>query len=215
MTRERSTPPETQPEKNLEEKMSAPVVAIQPHAKEDANSYVGIVVALASWGMMFAGIFFMYAALRARAPSWPPVGMPRLPTSWAWGSTAAIAASSVTFDRALASLKAGEGERFKKLLATTIVLGFAFLQLQILVWMQVRSLGVYMSNGIYGSIFFGFTYLHAAHIVVGLMAAGWVYYRARKGHYTAHNWFNVRSVAYFWHFVGAVWLVMFVTLFLV
>jgi cytochrome c oxidase subunit III len=202
------------PEKKPEEKMAAPVVAIHPHAKEDTNSYVGIVVALASWGMMFAGIFFMYAALRARAPSWPPVGMPHLPTGWAWGSTAVIVASSFAFDRGLVALRAGNTERFKKLLSTTIVLGLAFLQLQILVWMQVRNLGVYMSSGIYGSIFFGFTYLHAAHIVAGLLAAAFVYWRARKGFYTAHNWFNVRSVAYFWHFVGAVWVVMFATLFL-
>ena len=212
MTREH--PPQV-PEEKREEQMAAPVIAINPHAKEDTNSYVGIVVALASWGMMFAGIFFMYAALRARAASWPPPGMPHLPTGWAWGSTAAIVASSVAFDRGLHALRAGNGERFKKLLSTTIVLGFAFLQLQVLVWMSVRNLGVYMTSGIYGSIFFGFTYLHAAHIVAGLLAAGFIHYRARKGHYTAHNWFNVRSVAYFWHFVGAVWIVMFVTLFLV
>jgi cytochrome c oxidase subunit 3 len=209
VTRKRSSE-----EKKAEEKMAAPVVAINPHAKEDTNSYVGIVVALASWGMMFAGIFFIYAALRARAPEWPPLGMPRFPTGWAWGSTAAICASSVAFDRGLVALRAGNQELFKKLLSGTIVLGCAFLQLQLLVWMQVRNLGVYMTSGVYGSIFFGFTYLHAAHIVAGLMALAWVQYRARKGHYTAHNWFNVRSVAYFWHFVGAVWIVMFVTLFL-
>jgi cytochrome c oxidase subunit 3 len=195
--------------------MAAPVVALNPHGREDTSSYVGIIVALASWGMMFASLFFAYAVIRTRAVAWPPLGSPRLPTGIAWGSTAAIVASSVTFDRALASLRKGAAKRFEKLIAVTIFLGVTFLQLQFLVWSQVRGLGVYMSGGIYGSIFYGFTYLHAAHILVGLGVVGFIYRKARKGLYSPHNWFGVRSAAYFWHFVGAIWLVMFVTLFLI
>ena len=38
--------------------------------------------------------------------------------------------------------------------------------------------------------------------------------RAFLGIYSAHNWFGVRSITFFWHFVDVVWLVMFVTIFL-
>ena len=195
--------------------MSAVVVPLKPHAKEDANSYVGIVIALASWAMMFAGIFFAYAALRVSSRTWPPVGMPKLPVTLPAISTAVIVASSVIIDRSIRDLRAGKVDRFKRMVGVTMFLGVIFLELQWMLWSDVRDLGVYMSSGIYGSIFFGFTYLHAAHIVAGLLALLFVFLRARKGLYTAHNWFPVRSVAFFWHFVGAVWLVMFVTLFLV
>lgn len=195
--------------------MSAPVVALRPHAKEDANSYVGIVIALASWAMMFMGLFFVYGAVRVSTPTWPPLGAPKLPVTLPAINTAVIVASSVAVQRALGRLKQGETERFKRGVAITVFLGVTFLELQALLWSDVRHLGVTMSSGIYGSIFFGFTYLHAAHIVAGLGVLLVVWLRARKGRYTAHNWFGVRSAAYFWHFVGAVWLVMFVGLFLV
>ena len=194
--------------------MSSTVIALRPHAKEDTSSYVGIVVALASWAMMFAGFFFIYAAVRSRATSWPPLGVPKLPVTLPAINTAVIVASSVVIHRAVKHLQAGAIEKFKRGIAIGLFLGVTFLELQALLWSDVRHMGVYMSSGIYGSIFFGFTYLHAAHIVVGLAALLFVWIRARNGHYGVHNWFGVRSVAFFWHFVDAIWIVMFVTLFL-
>jgi cytochrome c oxidase subunit III len=193
----------------------APVVALRPHAREDTSSYVGIVIALGSWAMMFMGLFFVYGAVRASNAVWPPLGSPKLPVTLPAINTGVIVASSIVMQRALAALKQGRVETFTRGVAFTLVLGVAFLWLQVFLWSDVRHMGVFMSSGIYGSIFFGFTYLHAAHIVAGLGVLGFVWWRARKGRYNAHNWFGVRSAAYFWHFVDAVWLVMFVTLFLV
>jgi cytochrome c oxidase subunit 3 len=193
----------------------APVVALRPHAKEDTSSYVGIVIALGSWAMMFMGLFFVYGAVRASNAVWPPLGSPKLPVTLPAINTAVIVASSVVMQRALAVLKRGKVEAFTRGVGFTLVLGVAFLWLQVFLWSDVRHMGVTMRSGIYGSIFYAFTYLHAAHIVAGLGVLGVVLWRARKGRYNAHNWFGVRSAAYFWHFVDAVWLVMFVTLFLV
>ncbi|GAC1394744.1 MAG: cytochrome c oxidase subunit 3 [Polyangiales bacterium] len=196
----------------------AQVVALPPSPETraaNAGSFIGIIVALGSWAMMFSALFFVYAALRTQSPTWPPAGVPRLPASLPTVSTAVIVASSVTLQLAVAALRRGNRAMFQRLLAVTLFLGLGFLEAQWLVWGELRALGVYLSNGIYGSIVLGFTYLHALHIVVGLGALLFVWIRARRGNYGPHDWFGVRSVAYFWHFVDAVWLVMFVTLFLV
>ena len=196
----------------------AEVVALpqSPEARAaNAGSFIGIVVALGSWAMMFSALFFVYAALRAQSPSWPPQGVPRLPATLPAVSTLVIVVSSITLHLAVARLRRGDRALFQRLLAVTVFLGFGFLEAQWLVWGQLRAAGVYLSNGIYGSIVLGFTYLHAAHILIGLGALVFVLRRAWTGSYGPHDWFGVRSVAYFWHFVDAVWLVMFVTLFLV
>jgi cytochrome c oxidase subunit 3 len=195
--------------------MSSPgaVVALRPHAREDANSYLGIVIALASWAMLFAGIFFVYAATRANATEWPPAGMPRLPRLLPGLNSVVIVASSFTLRRGLAALRRNEVESFEKMVGLTIVLGLVFLELQGLLWSRVAESGVHFGSGLYGAVFYCFTIVHATHIVAGLGALGWVMVRAFKGVYSAHNWFGVRSVAFFWHFVDVVWLVMFVTVF--
>ena len=192
----------------------AAVATLRPHAKEDANSYVGIVVALASWAMMFAGLFFVYAAVRANSDVWPPAGMPKLPLALPAISSAVIVASSATMQLGLRALQLNDVERFKKLTGLTIVLGLAFLELQYLLWSRLSELGVHLSSGQYGGIVYAFTLLHAVHIVCGLLGLAFVMRRAFLGIYSAHNWFGVRSITFFWHFVDVVWLVMFVTIFL-
>lgn len=194
--------------------MSTDVIELRPHAREDANSYLGIVIALASWAMMFAGVFFVYAAARASAEQWPPAGVPKLPVLLPLASTLVIMASSYTMQRGLRALKAGNVEPFKKLVALTFVLGLVFLDLQWVLWSRVSSSGLHFASGQYGAIFYGFTILHALHIFAGLLALSWVLWRARRGVYSAHNWFGVRSVTFFWHFVDVVWIVMFLTIFL-
>jgi heme/copper-type cytochrome/quinol oxidase subunit 3 len=196
-----------------EKKMSTAIVELRPHAKDDAASYLGIVIALGSWAMMFGGIFFVYAAMRANASQWPPEGIPRLPITLPLVSSGVIAASSVTMQWALSAVKVNRVERFKKLLGATIVLGLVFLDLQWVLWSRVSAAGIHFETGQYGAIFYAFTMTHAAHIVAGLCALIWLMIRAFRGVYSAHNWFGVRSVAYFWHFVDVVWMLMFLSIF--
>jgi len=195
--------------------MSNEIVELRPHAKDDASNYLGIVIALGSWAMMFAGVFFVYAAMRANAEQWPPEGIPKLPILMPAISTLVILASSVTMQKSLAALKRNRIEPFKKLLALTIALGLVFLDLQWVLWRSVSALGIHFGSGQYGAIFYAFTVIHALHIVAGLSALIWVLVRARRGVYSAHNWFGVRSVAFFWHFVDVVWLLMFVSIFVI
>lgn len=192
------------------------VVPLDPHKSKNVDAYVGIVVALGSWAMMFAALFFAYAATRVQARQWPPPGMPVAPKLLPSISTAIIVASSVTVQSAVNKLrKLGDRAMFQRLFAVTIFLGLGFLEVQWLLWSELKRRGLYLTSGVYGSILCGFTYVHAAHIVAGLGALLWVFVRAKRGKYGPHDWFGVRSVAYFWHFVGVVWVVMFVGLFLV
>ena len=96
-----------------------------------------------------------------------------------------------------------------------IVLGSAFLGLQIKVWRDLWLAGLLPSSGQFASVFYGLTALHAAHVVAGLVVLGVIFVRALRGVYTEHNVVRVRVAGMFWHFVDVVWVLMFVALYLV
>ncbi|MCK6589736.1 MAG: hypothetical protein L6Q76_19365, partial [Polyangiaceae bacterium] len=57
----------------------ATVVELRPNEKQEFTASLGMIIFLASWGMMFSALFFAYGFVRARALMWPPPGVPELP----------------------------------------------------------------------------------------------------------------------------------------
>ena len=193
-------------------KKMATVVTLQPHAKEDFTSYLGMVISLGSWGIMFAGIFFAYAGVRLAAPSWPPPGVPRLPVLLPLASTAVLLASSGTARQALASIRQAKRDEMRTLLAATVFLGALFLGLQYVLVASASQSGLHLDSGTYGSVFYALTLFHAAHVAAGMLALLWLLVRAKV--YTEHDHRSVRMCTMFWHFVDGVWIVTFVSVFL-
>ena len=193
-------------------KKMASVVTLQPHAKEDFTSYLGMVISLGSWGIMFAGIFFAYAGVRLAAPSWPPPGVPRLPVLLPLASTAVLLASSGTARQALAAIRQAKRDEMRTLLAATVFLGALFLGLQYVLVASASQSGLHLDSGTYGSVFYALTLFHAAHVAAGMLALLWLLVRAKD--YTEHDHRSVRMCTMFWHFVDGVWIVTFVSVFL-
>src|SRR5262245_23024964 len=80
---------------------------IRPDAapEQATTGYLGMVVFLGSWAMMFAAVFFVYAVLRLRAPSWPPYGAARLPLGLPAVNTLVMLGSSLALHQALRGLR--------------------------------------------------------------------------------------------------------------
>jgi heme/copper-type cytochrome/quinol oxidase subunit 3 len=66
----------------------------------------------------------------------------------------------------------------------------------------------------YGSLFYTITGFHGAHVFVGLIMLGVVHVRALRGHFAAGRHEAVTNAAAYWHFVDAVWLVVFTSLYI-
>jgi len=173
-----------------------------------------MVVFLASWAMMFAGLFFSYGFVRSRAGAWPPPGIPVLPIALPALNTAVMLGSSLIFSLGLRELRRGNVRAFQRALSVTIVLGLVFLALQIYVWQSVSQAGLHLNTGLYGSVFYCLTAFHALHVAVGLVILMVVLARSLLGKYSEHNTISVRLCTMFWHFVDVVWILMFVTIYL-
>lgn len=189
------------------------VVELRPHVRQEFTSSLGMTVFLASWAMMFAALFFAYGFIRTKAPVWPPPGVPRLPLGLPALNTVVIGASSWTFARGLDLLRRGRRSAFPAMVAATLGLGVLFLALQLAVFRGAAAAGLTITTGLYGAVFWAFTSFHALHVAVGLVIVLWLLVQAIRGRYTEHDTINVRVCSMYWHFVGVVWALMFLTIY--
>lgn len=172
-------------------------------------SSIAMIVALVSFGMLFLTLMMSFALYRFTAPIWPPAGMERPSLIIPLISTFLIILSSLTYISF--EKKTAKGMIDKQGLGMTLVLGTAFMVSQFVFWSHLKSHGIYVSSGIFASVMYGFTWIHAAHIVVALTLLAWLYNKlSSPDKMTA---VLVSSIGKFWHFLGIVWLIMFVTIF--
>jgi len=171
--------------------------------------HVGVIVWLASELMFFAGLFAAYFTLRSVNDVWPPHDV-ELETGRTALATAALVASSATMHRAVRFADQGIRRSALIWLAITGLLGALFLSNQVTEYAQA-SFG--MGDHAYGSIFYLMTGFHGLHVLGGLvfMVAVAV---AISGRSRAPAGSTVEVCGYYWHFVDAVWVAMFATIYL-
>jgi heme/copper-type cytochrome/quinol oxidase subunit 3 len=198
----------------MSKKVSAAVVPLRPRAQEEFSKYLGMVLMLGSWSILFGGLFFAYAGVRMGAPVWPPPGVPKLPVLLPAVNTMILAVSSFTAQRGLAEIRKDHRDTMRLLVALTVFLGALFLGLQYVVWSNVRASGMSIdSGGAYGSVFYTLTIVHAAHVVAGLGGLVYLLVMTGLGRWNAAAHSPVRMWTMFWHFLDAVWVVTFFTVF--
>jgi heme/copper-type cytochrome/quinol oxidase subunit 3 len=157
-----------------------------------------MVMFMAAWAMLFAGLFFAYGVLRVRSTAWPPADLPPLPVGLPAVATALLGLSSLAVERA---------RRQGGNVAVVVALAAGFLLLQAVVWRSLILAGLRPPLGPYASVFFCLTAFHALHVVVGLGAFGWLALRRTARALPLRLW------TLYWHMVGAIWAVMFVTVY--
>ncbi len=176
------------------------------------TSSVAVLTALISFSMLFATLMLGFSIFRFTAPVWPPQGMVRpdllLPTL----STLSIILSSILFYMFEAKLK--KDELNKTLLSAVLGCGFVFMGLQSLFWNSLKAHGIFVSSGLYPSILYAFTWIHAAHVFAAYFMLMWLMYKMNSvTKITEQEITRTENVGKFWHFLGVVWLIMFVTIF--
>lgn len=160
-------------------------------------SVLGMTLFVSSEVMFFGGLFAAYFMLRGAAGEWPPPGS--IEASFLVPSllTACLLASSVT-------VHAGR-------LAPTIALGALFLAGQAYEYAQLSGEGLAASTDVFATLFFTITGFHGLHVAIGLVML--VTVLLRRDRYGPGGGGPTEAVSYYWHFVDAVWVLVFLTLY--
>jgi cytochrome c oxidase subunit III len=194
-------------------KTLAPEMLAEEIPEERSLAYAGMVIFLGSWAMMFGALFFSYAVLRISAVVWPAPGLARLPLGLPGINTLLLLASSRTLALALAGLRCGQLERCRNELLRTIALGVTFVGLQCKVWADLWESGLHLDSGAYGGTFYLLTVFHILHVVVGLGLLARLVAPLLRRRPVAPRRVPAALTGMFWHFVDAVWLTMFVVVY--
>jgi cytochrome c oxidase subunit 3 len=180
-----------------------------------ANRYrIGMWVALASVTMMFTSLSSAYIVRSSTANDWVALPMPRVLIV----STILILASSVTLEFARRKLKASLTSAYTKWVVITVVLGAAFLASQLFAWQQLKAWGLYMSTNPHSSFFYLLTGAHAVHLAGGLLGLAFLWLRSRRitkeVAVLTKRQASADAVTIYWHFMDALWIYLFLLLFL-
>jgi cytochrome c oxidase subunit III len=174
---------------------------------------LGIYLFIASEVMLFGSFFtaYFFARVVVDPPMWPPEGY-HLPVYLALMNTIILVTSSFSMHWALQSIKRNNRAGLIAGLALTFLLGLTFLLIQA---REYTRIGFGPSENAFASTFFGLTGLHGAHVFVGLNLLLYAFIRAVRGHYgpKAHDHLGVEIPGIYWHFVDVMWIVVYVTVY--
>jgi len=165
--------------------------------------------------MFFGGLVSAFLVLRATAAVWPPPLQPRLPVGVTAVNTLVLFASSVAMAAALQALHRGDTRALVRRLGLAAALGAGFLLVQGYEWVRLVSFGLTLSSDAYGTTFYSLIGAHAAHVLGALVWVAVVALLAARGRFTDGRTGALRACAIYWHFVVALWPVLFVTVYLI
>jgi len=175
--------------------------------------YWGMALFVATEATMFAMLIGSYLFLGTANPGWPPPGIERPKLILPPIMTAVLLLSSATMFWAEKGIKRGDRTQLRIGLSVTIVLGLGFLTIQGFEYAdKLRKMKPW--DHAYAASFYTITSFHALHVISGLLLLGYTLLRALLGHFDREQHLAVKNVGLYWHFVDAVWLVIFTTLYL-
>ena len=173
--------------------------------------FLGMLLFIISEIMLFGAFFTAYFFIRVvNGDAWPAAGE-HLPVAIAGVNTAILVSSSFTMHWALEGARRENRRALRIGLLTTFLLGLTFLAIQVNEYVHI---GFSPADHGQGSIFYGLTGLHGAHVFVGLTLLLFATIRAFRGHFSPEKHLGVEVPGIYWHFVDVMWIVVYFTIYI-
>ncbi len=169
----------------------------------------GMWLFLASVMMLFMSITSAYIVRQAEG-NWVYFDLPSL----FYFTTVIIVVSSVTMQLAYFAAKKDNISTAKTMVLITTVFGVAFLVGQFFGWKQLVANSIYLVGNPSGSFLYIITGLHGLHIVSAVVFLLIILNAVFKGKVHAGNMTKMEMCTTYWHFLGGLWLYLFIFLLL-
>ena len=182
----------------------------QPQEKPKiATEKVLLAIGIGSIVMLFAGLTSGYIVRQAEG-NWKFFEVP----SVFYISTIIILISSFTMQMAIRAVKKDDLAQVKTFLLITLGLCLAFVFSQFLGWNELVKNDVYFADKLTpsGSFFYVITGLHLAHLAFGLLGLIITGSKSIRERYNSQNYLGISLCAIYWHFLGGLWIYLFVFL---
>ena len=128
-------------------------------------------------------------------------------------NTSILVASSFVMHEGQKALKENDDVKgLQKWFGITAAMGAIFLLGQVYEYSHAEF---GLTDNLLASCFYVLTGFHGLHVLTGVLLIVCVLWRSREsGHYSSKSHFGVEAAEIYWHFVDAIWLVLFVLVYL-
>lgn len=173
----------------------------------------GVWVGLSTVAMMFAAFTSAAVVRKGSADDWQHIVLPSI----LFFNTAVLIVSSITLEIARRKvMQYAKGDNPSQIpsivwLGLTLALGLVFVVGQFVAWSQLKAQGVYLVTSPTSSFFYVLTVVHAIHVAGGLGGLTRVILKT-SGHVFTLRRSTLDGTAYYWHFMGALWIYLLVLL---
>lgn len=173
--------------------------------------YIVMFLTLAGITALFLGFSAAYLYNRIQQGI-PPV---KLPALFYWNSLLLVG-SSYTLWKSKQAYQDDDTDRYKYLLAATLVLTILFLIAQILAWYQMINQDIMINHSTMASYMYLISGLHFAHVIAGIPFLGyfiWVAQKHIKEPISVLMYFSdpgkkrkLNLLNWYWHFLDGLWI---------
>jgi cytochrome c oxidase subunit III len=171
---------------------------------------VGLIISETALFTIFVTAYLFYIGKSLRGPY--PAQVLDVPIL----ATFALLASSATIVAAERAFKRGALGSFRLWWLVTIVLAATFLSSTALEWHKlITQHHLTISTNLFGTTFYSLVGLHATHVVVGLALLLLVFVLSRASKLTGDHGEHIELIGWYWHFVDAVWVVVFTVVYVI
>lgn len=183
----------------------------QTYGERPSRGVVGIVCLILAESALFiifvvAYVFYLGKSLSGPTPR-EVLTLPVVPTI-------CLLSSSWTVHAATVRLKRSDSRMATRWLGLTVLLGAVFLGCTAFEWYDlIVHKGLTIRTSLFGTTFYSLIGLHAFHVVVGLMLLGVALLFGFAGKLEKANSERVEILSYYWHFVDAVWVLVFLVVY--
>jgi cytochrome c oxidase subunit III len=190
-----------------------PTAGVQWSATLPRRSRVGILALILTESVFFsifvvAYIFYLGKSLTGPYPK-DVLSPPIL-------NTICLLSSSVTIVLAIRALRAGSMSTFALWWFITFALGAEFLTGTALEWHRlIYHEGLSIRTNLFGTTYYSLVGLHALHVTIGLLLILLVLTFTMLGYMNDRHIERVDVLSWYWHFVDAVWVVVFLTVYVI
>ncbi len=131
-------------------------------------------------------------------------------------NTICLLSSSVTIVFAVRALRMGNTRVFGLWWLVTLLLGLEFMAGTALEWYKlIYTDHLTISTNLFGTTYYSLVGLHALHVTVGLIMILIVMLLNLRGHMSKRHAERTELLSWYWHFVDAVWVVVFLTVYVI
>lgn len=200
---------------HMEEKLTPETFPAEPERAtlEGKNKFLGFWFFLGGETVLFASLFATYLALKDSVAGGPS-GKELFQMPIVFLATMLLLTSSLTSVYAMHHMRNFDFKKMQLWLGITVLLGAAFLALEIYEFTEYVHEGFTFSTSAFSSAFYTLVGTHGAHVAFGLLWIVTLMVRNAKRGLNLYNAPKFYVASLYWHFIDVVWVFIFTVVYL-